>query len=250
NAKIEFHNLLIEENFSESSGFEGIKILKFHNCFFKGSFEIRRTNLEHLEFKYCNFEEDFILSDINKMKNLDISDCVFHKFKVFRPGEQMETVIQNSEFKEGLFEDFPQEQRQRGTPPKRRSQKINLRGRLQSSHLVFRNLFLEELNIYEFSNQSDLTFESIYFEADKAVVEIKNSNLGNCHFINLDFNKLSKLEITGTNVSDILCSAVQWKYDIESGNDRLKRDVHRQLKYAMEKQGDRVEALKFQAKEL
>jgi len=84
-----------------------------------------------------------------------------------------------------------------------------------------------------------------------------NSHLGRTNFTSFSFEGFENIEINDSNFSEIITANVRW-FDPEKILKKSKdckdfggnRDLFRQLKYSMFKQGDRVQALFFKRYEM
>ncbi|QMU29970.1 hypothetical protein [Adhaeribacter radiodurans] len=88
--------------------------------------------------------------------------------------------------------------------------------------------------------------------------QVYNSNLGKAQFFNVSLKRFDSVDIISSQVSEIITSGVAWFVDTSllpsmpenSDKNKRKREIYRQLKQALEKQGDKIHALEFQAAEL
>lgn len=148
-----------------------------------------------------------------------------------------------------------------------------LQGANFDASLIFNNVKFQVLNLYYFSNYGKLQFVDV--APTKAVDETKllmqNSYLGKAQFLNMDLKSFNIIRISNCDLTEISTSNVQWFElnqlnphisDRKSYKSQLKdegisqilhkrnREVFRQLKFAMEKQGDRIQYLVFKQYEM
>lgn len=92
---------------------------------------------------------------------------------------------------------------------------------------------------------------------------ISSSVLGKTFISDCDLSKFKKIEITNSNLTELTTTSVRWFEDYHLNDDlppekttgqlhyfHTKREIYRQLKFAMERQGDAVGRLEFKRKEL
>lgn len=141
--------------------------------------------------------------------------------------------------------------------------KLELSGVNANANIKLIHLNATIIKIDEFTNSSKVQFFHVKATEDtKSVFEIIHSNLGEFEFYSIPFVSFKKVFIRDSVVSDIITSNVKWfeKGQLNPAPDlpnvapeRLwsnNREVFRQLKFAMGKQGDRVQALEFKSNEM
>ncbi len=143
---------------------------------------------------------------------------------------------------------------------------IRFIGEISNSTYNFSFFEIIELTISEFYNYSHLNLSSINNvifkikgeKQPKRSLSLRNSFLGKTNFNNCDLSTFDDIVIADSQLQEITTSNVTWfnKMTIETRNEigflenRNYREVYRQLKIAMEKQGDRIKYLDFKSKEL
>jgi hypothetical protein len=95
-----------------------------------------------------------------------------------------------------------------------------------------------------------------------SLLDIFNSNLGVCELYNTFLDSFTKVAIKNSVLSEIITSNVRWfrLNQLEKPEDypgsaqefywSNRREFFRQLKYAMNKQGNRIQALEFKSYEM
>jgi hypothetical protein len=127
-----------------------------------------------------------------------------------------------------------------------------------SGNIVFNHSKFNILALDFFNNYSTLSFNSLKSFNAKSELSITNSNLGETQFFNTLFNSFDSILINDSILNDILVANVKWFEDkylnknlLNDDNSYLqKREIYRQIKYALEKQGDRITSLHFKALEM
>lgn len=167
-------------------------------------------------------------------------------------------------------------------------EELSLTGFNTNANIVFTNISVQKLHIYRFFNYAQLLFSNLQcsdmphplFHELSAPGELRliDSNLGNAHFFQVNFASFDIVEVKNVILSGITVSNVTWfdnsKVNVQpevGGNAvrtkknkrnslvskraaatemTVQRELYRQLKYAMEKNGDRPHALAFQGIEM
>lgn len=153
---------------------------------------------------------------------------------------------------------------------------LEIEGYNSTANLVFEELSINKIKIQNFINQSMLIFSGIKAVSNEnSGIAISSSNLGKAQFYRFDFDTFKKVLIHDTILSEISTSNVRWfspgklqLFDEEAYRNAMKRqkgnreviesakstleihyqsvkEIYRQLKYAMDKQGDKPQALEF-----
>lgn len=142
-------------------------------------------------------------------------------------------------------------------------EEIEITGNNFNNSLFYRNCNYRFLNFTNFFNKALVSFQRNYSKNDFQSfneLKIQNSNLGNTEFYDFDFSIYPIIRIIDSRLDNIFVNGVEWfdprqlQVD-ESETDAKKilsqkREIYRQLKFAAEKQSDRITALEFKAKEL
>ncbi|WP_321286687.1 hypothetical protein [uncultured Sunxiuqinia sp.] len=140
-------------------------------------------------------------------------------------------------------------------------------GAVNFGNLTFNRIRTKLIFLQYFHNNNKLTISNIVLDKNYNLLLIYDSNINDTEFININFKKFDEVVIAKSNVSNILLSnslfprKIQTEtklptlgYKIEPHENINKnmyyRETYRQLKLAMEKQGNRNLALQFKAKEM
>lgn len=139
-----------------------------------------------------------------------------------------------------------------------------------TANLIFDHIEIYIVDFINVYNSSKLVFSNIRsaihdpFHEWGSKFSVVNSNLGNTQLLKVNLNSFHKVTLHNVILIDIGTSLIKWpkemsfnnypgeKGEYESGKawDRAQRELFRQLKIAMEKQGNTIEALNFRAKEM
>jgi hypothetical protein len=134
-------------------------------------------------------------------------------------------------------------------------------------NIMFRNTDTHLITIKNFQNYNRLTFANLRMVYEKHHLIIFDSNIDKTEFVNVDFKKFNEIVIARSEVSNLTLSncSLPEKFQIgtedprfgyiiaeeEKINDNMyHRENFRQLKMAMEKQGNRDAALRFKSREM
>jgi hypothetical protein len=124
--------------------------------------------------------------------------------------------------------------------------------------IIFNNFLMEKLTLSDFTNSGGLQFIGMSTSHNNnSSLVIENSNIGKTQFSSTNFSNFNSILIRDSNLVDISTSSIKW-FEYEQINQRAetiedftqKREIFRQLKYAMEKQGDRIQSLVFKQYEM
>lgn len=134
---------------------------------------------------------------------------------------------------------------------------VILKGNLKTGTIRFDSCEFKGFHISDFTNSSTVSLVSCKAIKDPdSLFEIENSNAGKLELLNCSLRSFGKIRFADSLIIDIVTMGVDWFDDNDlivatSTNDHKgKREVYRQLKQVCEKQGDRIQALEFQALEL
>jgi hypothetical protein len=136
--------------------------------------------------------------------------------------------------------------------------KTEISGSNYKSNIVFNHTFINHLYFNFFNNYSTVSFISLKSYLTKSQLTINHSNLGKTHFFNAFLNSFDKVEIYNSILTEIIIANVKWFKDTNLNPNQLensieytyKKEIYRQIKYALEKQGDRITSLHFKALEM
>ncbi len=134
-------------------------------------------------------------------------------------------------------------------------------------NLTFNRIRTKLIFFQYFHNNNKLTISNIVLDKNYNLLLIYDSNINETEFININFKKFDEVVIAKSNVSNILLSNSLFPHKIQTetkspvlgykiepheniNKNMYYRETYRQLKLAMEKQGNKNLALKFKAKEM
>lgn len=135
-------------------------------------------------------------------------------------------------------------------------QDIILTGLNSSSVIVFDTIKTQNLLVSGYSNYSTTHFLNISSSTKhNSEITIINSHLGKTLFSNFNFKSFEKMIIDNSIFTEITAANVMWFEPTQifsadsskKGEHRILRELFRQLKFAMEKQGDYIQALSFKS---
>jgi len=135
---------------------------------------------------------------------------------------------------------------------------VSISGVNKSAHIVFKNVQIQEVRFEYFTNYGYLQFIDVRSTREgKSNFLVLNSDLGKTSFHNTFLDSFSDVDIVNSNLTQITSSYIRWfnpqqilNKSKESNDFGRNRDLFRQLKFAMLKQGDRVQALFFKKYEM
>ncbi len=136
--------------------------------------------------------------------------------------------------------------------------KAKISGDNYNSNIVFNHCNFNELIFDFFYNYSTLSIISAKSFYEDSSLTIAHSNLGKCHLFNVFLNTFDKIRIYNSVLTEIITANVKWFDDnklnpeisISHGTFEQRKEIYRQLKYALEKQGSRISSLRFKALEM
>jgi len=137
---------------------------------------------------------------------------------------------------------------------------LMLSGTLEEGICSFQNVELNQLEIRYFINRGHVLFAKVAFssrdshtrEKTVSTLAMADSDLGKTQFYDLDFTKLASVEIEHCALTEVESSNTTWflPVQLQHASNETKRDIFRQLKHAMIRQGNRFDQLHFQAAEM
>lgn len=136
---------------------------------------------------------------------------------------------------------------------------VSLSGVNEHSKILFKQVVFKYLRIRDFTNFSDITFSNCK-GGDESEMEIVDSDLGLSKFNDFSFKSFNRLKFENAFLGKLICSNIQWFEEGQLVSDedskdnskflKNKRELYRQLKQALKSNGNALEGLEFQAKEL
>lgn len=133
-----------------------------------------------------------------------------------------------------------------------------LKGSNLNANIYLTDFEFSTLHFKQFFNTSSVSVNNAKGIFDKSKLIIDNSNLSNCNFSNVDFESFTKVEIENSALTNANFINTAWFKHAQLNNHLTKetgyyaktREVYRQLKFALEKQGDRIQSLEFKRLEM
>lgn len=129
-------------------------------------------------------------------------------------------------------------------------------GDIYKSNIVFNHTSFNNLSFDYFNNYSTLSIISAKSFEENSRLSITHSNIGKAHLFNVFLDTFDNIEIFNSILTDISVANVKWFKDSKLNNSPAlndvsqKKEIYRQLKFALEKQGDRISSLKFKSLEM
>ncbi len=163
---------------------------------------------------------------------------------------------------------------------------LKLNGTFYDTNIVFDNIVLKNVSFDHFTNFGTIHFITAYCEKNKSEnsrFSIRNSSLGNFFLTNISLENFNKINLENSDLSKIVANNVKWFslkqlqepskinnlklpqrlkkrirnlfYNVHITDDEFQyilsyREIFRQLKHAMEQQGNRIQALVFKQYEM
>lgn len=126
------------------------------------------------------------------------------------------------------------------------------------SNINFKYCNFKKLTLHFLYNYSTISIMSGKAYDKDSEITIADSNLGKMQFLNMFFDTFKKIDIYNSILTEIITTNVKWfnpenlnqLFAIDSFEFSQKREVFRQLKYVLEKQGNKIESLKFKSLEI
>lgn len=235
------------------------KKFSIEKCKFSKHFQVSAVNSKTLIFDNSSFDESVEISNVLQVntggsRNFLINSCVFNNGIRFYGGDNTNNPFSIDEIKIfasnklfGLIEFFNFS-----------VNKSILTGTNQNATIIFNSVSFNFLETQYFSNFANLQFINV--ASNKIIgtsLSLKNSILGSAFFSNCLLDSFSNINIESSVLTDIVTANVKWflpsqilstgKAEFDAANNR---ELFRQLKTAMEKQGNRIQALVFKQYEM
>ncbi len=134
----------------------------------------------------------------------------------------------------------------------------NVSGDNYNGNLVFNHCNFNKLNFSFFYNYSTLSIISAKSFRDNSELIIEHSNMGKTHLFNVFLNSFKKVLISNSILIEIITANIKWFSNINLNPDapysfhtfEQKKEIYRQLKIALEKNGNRISSLHFKTSEM
>tara|TARA_B100002049_G_scaffold91268_1_gene67259 strand:- start:3778 stop:5514 length:1737 start_codon:yes stop_codon:yes gene_type:complete len=145
---------------------------------------------------------------------------------------------------------------------------LSISGINQNLKLLLCQMRIRTLKMIEFTNYADVTFERCQAEnelfktkqVDSSTIIMAHSDLGATGFTEMDFKSFSEINVENTSFDGIKCSNVTWFDDSQlvmgvyknttTKAHRTRREIYRQIKHSLKSQGNQIDSLLFQAREM
>ena len=127
-----------------------------------------------------------------------------------------------------------------------------------NANIVFNHCKFNNFSFENFYNYSTLSIISAKSDGENSELSIQNSSLGTSNFFNTLFNSFNKINIYNSVLTDIVTVNVKW-FDDDNLNIKekeipsdytQKKEIYRQIKFVLERQGDKISSLKFKSLEM
>lgn len=280
-AKIE-NNISIRGNSSINSKirFENIQVRSFvfTDAKFDNDIHIWAGKVENLTFNDGEFNDDVNITGAPISKNLTVIGSDFKKSITFnlwdennkkegklnkinissaKLGEQFIINGNNYEIDELIIKASKQLE---GALYFNSSNILNteITGDNYNSNIVFNHCNFNKLAFDFFYNYSTLSIISAKSFGKNSIMTIAHSNLGKFHLFNVFLNTFEKINIFNSVLTEIITANVKWFHDNKLNPQNStshhtfeqRKEIYRQLKYALDKQGNRIASLHFKALEM
>jgi hypothetical protein len=246
--------------------------INFIECHFDNNVLFNNCQFQNLEFQNCYFKKKVrfnlgtfkdILFSQHDTKELTISRSLFNRFQIgYYSGSYKlnKLVIINNNRENGPIE---------------------IKGIKEINELliygaIYGNLMIEDLKcnlirIHDVTNHGDMKFVNIQpINSKVSSFNINNSNLNNTEFYRLSLNKFTEVNITDSNLLNCVFINSEWPKiisayqkpnigndkridDIESSSNNFKKnqkETYKQLKLILAKQGDTIQEQVFYTLEM
>ncbi|GAA4954744.1 hypothetical protein GCM10023314_30530 [Algibacter agarivorans] len=144
----------------------------------------------------------------------------------------------------------------------------SISGMNENLKVVFKRINFKRLQLIDFSNSGDITFERSGAEntlfkteedPDSSIIAY-DSSLGLTRFNEFDFNSFDFIDISNVSFNGIEASNVNWFDDSKirittpeneaAQGFRRRRELYRQIKHTLKSSGNQIDNLMFQAREM
>jgi len=130
----------------------------------------------------------------------------------------------------------------------------------QNAKILFHNVIFQHLNFVDLTNFNDISFTKCIGNNDSSFIAF-NTDFGITKFNDFSFKSFKKISMENVILINIFASNVDWFEDnvlnynpelteFNLKHFRAKREVNRQIKQALKSNGNIIESLEFQSREL
>lgn len=254
----------LDSNIDENVYLWGAQVgsITFNNGSYGDEFDIAAIDCDNLSIIGGEFKKLMKIARGNNanpqrggMKNIYIRNTKFLEGLIIRSGvsnerqssEKIEIVFSKELMGDIIFEEIDIT----GT--------LLLKGFNYGANLQLNNTTVNRLHFDSFINSSSVIFQLFQSYGLESAVEVVNSNLGDMSFLNTDLDSFEQIVIEGSILTNIVTTNITWfkvkKLNSQSEKKdslywKKQREVFRQLKYSMEENKDRPQALIFKSYEM
>lgn len=265
NSKIRFENIQVNS-------------LVFTDAKFNNDIHIWAGKVENFTFNDGVFNDDLTITGVPISKNLTVIGSDFKKSITFnlwdetnnKQGKLSKIYISSAKFGEQFIingNDYEIDEiiikaskQLEGALYFNSSNFLNaeISGDNYNSNIVFNHCNFNKLGFDFFYNYSTLSIISAKSFGVNSILTIAHSNLGKFHLFNVFLNTFEKINIFNSVLTEIITANVKWFDDSKLNPDNStslhtfeqRKEIYRQLKYALDKQGNRISSLHFKALEM
>lgn len=220
--------------------------LDLNDCLFQGKVLIQGT-INEVVMEYCKFENEVLmyLEPEAITRSFRLRGCNFAKAFIVEGANRVIELIEVTG--EDTFSGII-------TFIRTNIDTLSLSNIFANATINFQRSVLKTIEFSEYSNVGVISFLACD-TAKGGTFKAINSDLAKTRFLGFNFRNFDDLTLSNSFLSEIICSSCEWFDDVQLKQFRKirfygKREVYRQLKQAAEKQGNRIQALEFQAREL
>ncbi len=275
----QFENIL-EQNISLiNSVFKGNTLI--NACCIKQLLSLNNSTF-HNQFSICFYNPNYKTIKIGEIKNIELTSCSFLNGVLFSGGSK------GSLFSDIKFIHIIASKKLTGEIvfDHLNINLLRIEGSNFDASFFFKRCLFTHIQFSRFTNFGSLHLigsEALPNQNTETIFKIIDSNIGKTNFSNFSFAKFKKIQIENSDLTQITASNVTWfnqkqisspkifysnklivrlkscvKNSVKNyeENDKLvkefrqMRELFRQLKYAMDQQGNRIQALVFKQYEM
>lgn len=141
-----------------------------------------------------------------------------------------------------------------------KAENVYISGVNQNLKLLFKRIFFSFFMINDFTNYSDMSFDKCKGLNNESTFNLSDCDLGATKFNEFSFDTFGAIRIDNATLDKIKPTSNTWFNDevLQIGNGtqtkqeefKSKREIYRQIKQALKSNGNQIDSLIFQAKEL
>jgi hypothetical protein len=254
NQKFFFIDCTFKQRFLASN--LNLKYLQFLKCTFNQYITSKKLNVSLLTFELCHFnlQKELILDQFEATKLIFIKNEFNRDIQLIPQvlglatlsgGESNSTLTLSNRGNKNIIDKlFLEFNSNHNTDFLLRNLNVNylqIHGELKHATLSINNLKLQIGILKYFSNLGNILINSILPQSEKSILVLKGANLGQAIISSTDFSKFAKIQISNSNLIDIVPVNIEWckssvLKSLNSLNDR--KEAYRQLKIVANKNLD------------